>query len=101
MIQGTIQLRLERQTWVSTKAQTGRFMLQQLASVAELEGGDDISRTKAALARSTKTPGGPRIRKSDGQPVTRTKENRKGRCGDASAAHGVGAAEIAPMIREL
>ncbi|WP_347710924.1 recombinase family protein [Bradyrhizobium sp. CB1650] len=43
---------------------TGRFMLQQMASVAELEAGMISARTKAALARSTKTLGGPRRRKS-------------------------------------
>jgi len=37
---------------------TGRFILQQMASVAELERGLISERTKAALARSTKKLGG-------------------------------------------
>lgn len=39
---------------------TGRFMLTQMAAVAELEGGFIGSRTKAALARSKKKLGGRR-----------------------------------------
>jgi DNA invertase Pin-like site-specific DNA recombinase len=60
---------------------TGRFLLQQMVAVAELEAGTISARTKAALtaakARGTKL-GGPRIRKSDGQPVaiSRTAQKR-------------------------
>src|ERR1700760_2533025 len=52
---------------------TGRFLLQQMVAVAELEAGMISTRTKAALsaakARGTKL-GGTRIRKSDGKRVT-------------------------------
>jgi DNA invertase Pin-like site-specific DNA recombinase len=51
---------------------TGRFLLQQMVAVAELEAGMISTRTKAALAAAKargKTLGGPRLRKSDGQPV--------------------------------
>jgi len=41
---------------------TGRFMLTQVAAVAELEAGFIGERTKAALARSTKKLGGRRRR---------------------------------------
>ena len=51
---------------------TGRFLLQQMVAVAELEAGMISTRTKAALAAAKardKALGGPRIRKSDGRPV--------------------------------
>src|SRR6185437_4942878 len=52
---------------------TGRFILQQMAAVAELEAGMISKRTKDALAaakaRGTKL-GGTRTRKNDGQRVT-------------------------------
>src|ERR1700722_19888266 len=51
---------------------TGRFLLQQMVAVAELEAGMISTRTKAALAAAKargKTLGGARIRKSDGQPA--------------------------------
>ncbi|MGM4925226.1 recombinase family protein [Tardiphaga sp. 804_B3_N1_9] len=44
----------------SIEGPTGRFMLQQMASVAELEAGLISSRTKAALAASKKRLGGHR-----------------------------------------
>ena len=50
---------------------TGRFLLQQMVAVAELEAGMISARTRAALAaakRRGKKVGGPRIR-TDGQPV--------------------------------
>src|SRR3984893_4739701 len=49
----------------------GRFLLQQMVAVAELEAGMISTRTKAALAAAKargKSLGGPRIRKSNGKP---------------------------------
>src|SRR3984957_6737011 len=51
---------------------TGRFLLQQMVAVAELEAGMISKRTKDALAQAKKRGkklGGTRIRKSDGQPA--------------------------------
>ncbi len=51
---------------------TGRFMLQQMASVAELEAGMISARTRAALAAAKgrgQKLGGARVRKSDGKRV--------------------------------
>ena len=51
---------------------TGRFLLQQMVAVAELEAGMISARTRAALGAAKargKKLGGPRIRKSDGKPV--------------------------------
>src|SRR4051794_35565644 len=51
---------------------TGRFLLQQMVAVAELEAGMISARTRAALTAAKergKKLGGPRIRRSDGKPV--------------------------------
>jgi DNA invertase Pin-like site-specific DNA recombinase len=80
---------------------TGRLMLQQMASVAELEAGMISARTKAALARSTKSLGGRRVRKSDGKPVQITKEIQQAAVKAIQERAAVRAVEIAPTIREL
>jgi DNA invertase Pin-like site-specific DNA recombinase len=80
---------------------TGRFMLQQMASVAELEAGMISARTKAALARSTKKLGGPRVRKSDGKRVTITKEIQQAAVEAVQERADERANELAPTIREL
>ena len=52
---------------------TGRFLLQQMVAVAELEAGMISTRTKAALAAAKargQALGGARVRKSNGQRVT-------------------------------
>jgi DNA invertase Pin-like site-specific DNA recombinase len=59
---------------------TGRFMLQQMVAVAELEAGMISTRTKAALAAAKargKTLGGTRVRKSDGRPVVISHQAQK------------------------
>jgi DNA invertase Pin-like site-specific DNA recombinase len=59
---------------------TGRFLLQQMVAVAELEAGMISTRTKVALAAAKargKALGGPRIRKSDGRQVTISRAAQK------------------------
>ncbi len=80
---------------------TGRFMLRQMASVAELEAGMISARTKAALARSTKTLGGPRRRKSDGKLVKITAEAQASGVAALQRRAAERAAELAPTIKEL
>lgn len=80
---------------------TGRFMLQQMASVAELEAGMISARTKAALARSTKKLGGVRNRMSDGKRVTITKAIQQAGVDALKQCAAVRAAEIGPVVREL
>ena len=51
---------------------TGRFLIQQMVAVAELEARMISARTRSASAAAKargKKLGGPRIRKSDGRPV--------------------------------
>jgi DNA invertase Pin-like site-specific DNA recombinase len=83
---------------------TGRFLLQQMVAVAELEAGMISARTKAALtaakARGTKL-GGPRIRKSDGQPVaiSRTAQKRRAAANRTRAVDR--AADLAPTLAQI
>jgi DNA invertase Pin-like site-specific DNA recombinase len=59
---------------------TGRFLLQQMVAVAELEAGMISTRTKAALAAAKargRTLGGPRVRKSDGRSVVIDRKAQK------------------------
>ena len=89
---------------------TGRFMLTQMAAVAELEAGFIGSRTKAALARSKKKLGGCRRvvvgvsetgRKTYGDYVTLSDEAR---ALGTKARHRKAverAADLAPIISEL
>lgn len=80
---------------------TGRFMLQQMASVAELEAGMISARTKAALARSTKNLGGTRRRRSDGKLVEITSEIQAKGVEALQERAKERAAELAPTIQEL
>ena len=77
---------------------TGRFMLQQMASVAELEAGFIGARTKAALAAARKR-GVPLGGKRKGQKLTREARQR----GSATMAKAAAAraADLAPVIAEL
>src|SRR3954447_9715979 len=83
---------------------TGRFMLQQMASVAELEAGMISDRTRKALAavkeRGRKL-GGVRHRKSDGQRVTIAPETQTQAVAALQARAAARAADVAPTIREL
>lgn len=83
---------------------TGRFLLQQMVAVAELEAGMISTRTKAALAAAKargKALGGPRIRKSDGQPVTISPAaQRTGATANRMRAIGR-AADLAPTIKQI
>jgi DNA invertase Pin-like site-specific DNA recombinase len=69
----------------------GKFIVQQMAAVAELERGLISQRTKAALAHSTKTLGGYR-----GGPVV---DQRKG-VEAVQAAADAFARQVAPMVLE-
>ncbi|MBR0685298.1 recombinase family protein [Bradyrhizobium manausense] len=83
---------------------TGRFLLQQMVAVAELEAGMISARTRAALASAKargKTLGGPRIRQSDGQPVKidRAAQERGAAANRMRAVDR--AADLAPTIAEI
>jgi DNA invertase Pin-like site-specific DNA recombinase len=83
---------------------TGRFLLQQMVAVAELEAGMISARTRAALgaakARGTKL-GGPRVRKSDGKPVAIGREAQK-RGAAANRMRAIDrAADLAPIIAQI
>jgi DNA invertase Pin-like site-specific DNA recombinase len=83
---------------------TGRFMLQQMASVAELEAGMISARTKAALAAAKargQKLGGVRIRKSDGKPVMLSLAARAGGRAALTARAAARAADIAPTIEAM
>src|SRR4051794_5714062 len=73
---------------------TGRFLLQQMVSVAELEAGMIAARTKAALARSTKKLGGDR-----GQVPSRRAHKLAQEAIQARVA--ARAADLAPTVRKL
>jgi DNA invertase Pin-like site-specific DNA recombinase len=83
---------------------TGRFLLQQMVAVAELEAGMISARTRAALAAAKargKRLGGRRIRKSDGQPVLIAHAAQK-RGASANRMRAVDrAADLAPTIGEI
>ncbi|MCK1578577.1 recombinase family protein [Bradyrhizobium sp. 168] len=83
---------------------TGRFLLQQMVAVAELEAGMISARTRAALASVKargKALGGPRIRKCDGLPVKIDKAAQK-RGAAANRMRAVDrAADLAPTIAEI
>jgi DNA invertase Pin-like site-specific DNA recombinase len=70
----------------------GKFLVQQMAAVAELEAGLISARTKAALAQSTKKLGGWR-----GGPMSDAAAARAARTAKANQF----AASVEPMIREM
>lgn len=83
---------------------TGRFLLQQMVAVAELEAGMISARTRAALsaakARGTKL-GGARVRKSDGKPVAISREaQRQGAAANRLRALDR-AADLAPTLAQI
>jgi DNA invertase Pin-like site-specific DNA recombinase len=82
---------------------TGRFLLQQMVAVAELEAGMISTRTKAALQAAKargKTLGGPRIRKN-GKPVIISRSAQK----TGAAANHLRAvdraADLAPTLAQI
>ncbi|MGC1561106.1 MAG: recombinase family protein [Bradyrhizobium sp.] len=82
---------------------TGRFLLQQMVAVAELEAGMISARTRAALAaakRRGKKLGGPRIR-TDGRPVviSHTAQRRGAAANRMRAVDR--AADLAPTIAQI
>ena len=83
---------------------TGRFLLQQMAAVAELEAGLISRRTREALAvakaKGTRL-GGARIRRSDGQQVTVSAEARRRGADRVRAKARERAADLLPTIAEL
>jgi DNA invertase Pin-like site-specific DNA recombinase len=82
---------------------TGRFLLQQMVAVAELEAGMISARTRAALAaakRRGKKLGGSRIR-TDGRPVVISHTAQK-RGAAANRERAVArAADLAPTIAQI
>lgn len=76
---------------------TGRFMLQQMASVAELEAGLISARTKAALAAAKDR--GKRLGGYRGTKLT-AKARAAGRCTQVAMA-AKRSADVAPVIAEL
>jgi DNA invertase Pin-like site-specific DNA recombinase len=82
---------------------TGRFLLQQMVAVAELEAGMISARTRAALAaakRRGKKLGGPRIR-TDGRPVVISHAAQK-RGAAANRMRAVDRAiDLAPTIAQI
>jgi DNA invertase Pin-like site-specific DNA recombinase len=83
---------------------TGRFMLQQMASVAELEAGMISARTRAALAAAKargKKLGGPRIRKSNGKPVVISREAQMQGASANRVRAVTRAKDLAPTIAQI
>src|SRR3984893_13914205 len=83
---------------------TGRFLLQQMVAVAELEAGMISTRTKAALAAAKargKSLGGTRTRKSNGKPVIISRSAQK----IGAAANHLRAvdraADLAPTLAQI
>ncbi|MBX3527382.1 MAG: recombinase family protein [Rhodoblastus sp.] len=83
---------------------TGRFMIQQMASVAELEAGMISKRTKDALkaakARGTKL-GGVRVSEATKQPTIITPEAAAKGVAARQKAADARADDLAPVIAEL
>jgi DNA invertase Pin-like site-specific DNA recombinase len=83
---------------------TGRFLLQQMVAVAELEAGMIATRTKAALAAAKargKSLGGRRIRQSDGQTVTLSHAAQKAGAAASRKRAADRAADLAPTIAAI
>jgi DNA invertase Pin-like site-specific DNA recombinase len=83
---------------------TGRFLLQQMVAVAELEAGMISARTKAALAAAKargKKLGGKRVRQSDGKPVTLSHEAQKAGAAASRRRATDRAADLAPTIATI
>jgi DNA invertase Pin-like site-specific DNA recombinase len=76
---------------------TGRFMLQQMAAVAELEAGLISARTKAALAEAKKR--GKQLGGNRGTKLTKAARLAGAEVQSARATER--AADIAPLVREL
>jgi DNA invertase Pin-like site-specific DNA recombinase len=83
---------------------TGRFLLQQMVAVAELEAGMISTRTKAALAaakaRGSKL-GGTRTRKSDGQRVIISHAAQSNGATANRERAAARALDIAPTIEQI
>ena len=83
---------------------TGRFLLQQMVAVAELEAGMISASTRAALGAAKargKKLGGQRIRASDGEAVTISRDAQK-RGAAANRMRAVDrAADLAPTIAQI
>jgi len=83
---------------------TGRFLLQQMVAVAELEAGMISARTRAALGAAKargKKLGGSRVRKSDGQAVVISREAQKRGAVSNRMRAVERAADLAPTIAQI
>jgi hypothetical protein len=83
---------------------TGRFMLQQMASVTELEAGMISTRTRAALAAAKargQKLGGARVRRSEGKRVLLSAAAWKAGTAVLTARALARAADIVPTIEAL
>lgn len=83
---------------------TGRFLLQQMVAVAELEAGLISARTKAALTAAKargKKLGGRRTRTSDGKPVTINKAAQQRGAAANRARAADRAADLEPTITQI
>jgi DNA invertase Pin-like site-specific DNA recombinase len=83
---------------------TGRFLLQQMVAVAELEAGMISTRTKAALAAAKargKRLGGVRVRKSNGQRVVIGRQAQKAGAAANHKRAAERATDLAPTIAAI
>jgi DNA invertase Pin-like site-specific DNA recombinase len=83
---------------------TGRFLLQQMVAVAELEASLISTRTKAALGAAKargRSLGGPRIRKADGAAVVISRKAQQAGAAAGRKRAADRATDLAPTIEAI